>query len=137
MRTGFVCLAVLGILGGWVLTAAAQPPGPPPGGPGGPPPRFEPGMVLPPHARARLDRTEEQKKRLAELEREARAGLLKILTEEQKQKLERMGPPPGPGGRPPGPGGPDRPAGDQEKKEAARSGIQWFATWESGLAEAQ
>ena len=51
---------------------------------GRPPGRPEPGTVLPPFVRSRLDLTAEQEKQLTELERDARTKLLKILTDEQK-----------------------------------------------------
>jgi hypothetical protein len=71
-----------------------------------------------------------------------------VLSDEQLKKLSDalpMGPggPRGPGGR--GPGGPgDRPRPDQpeqpednRKSDAGTGGIQWYATWESGLKEAE
>ena len=106
--------------------------------------------------------TKDQEKKIEELEKEVKAKLEKILTTEQKKQLENLRPmggpggpggpggkggPPGggPGGPPPGggPGGP--PAGDapmprvvSENADAVNaSGIQWFATWESGRLEAE
>jgi hypothetical protein len=78
--------------------AARGPAGP--GGPGGRQ-RPEPGQVLPPPLRERLDLTAEQEKQIGELENEARGRLDKILTSEQKRTLDEIrdqdpgGPPPG------------------------------------------
>jgi hypothetical protein len=124
------------------------------GGPGGPPPRFELGRLLPPHAIDELDLTPEQAKQLADLEKDVKARLQKILTAEQRKKLENLPPPPRPGGPPPqdpgrprdkgerpggpGPGEPPPPPREDEALGAPVSGgIQWFATLESGLREAQ
>jgi len=52
------------------------------------PPRFELGKVLPPFVREELDLTEDQRKQIADLEKEVRAKLEKILTAEQKKRLE-------------------------------------------------
>jgi hypothetical protein len=80
--------------------------GPPggPGGPGGPPPR--PGQILPPFLRDMLELTPEQMKQVDELQKEVDSKLAKILTEEQRKRLQEMRPP-GRGGR--GPGGPGDP----------------------------
>lgn len=82
-------------------------PGPGRGGPGGvgrggP----QPGQVLPEFVQDRLNLTAEQKKQLAEFQKEADARLAKILTKEQKEQLAEMRQrgPGGPGGR--GRGGP-------------------------------
>jgi hypothetical protein len=64
-----------------------------------------------------------------------------VLTEEQFRKLSDSlprGPRPGPGGPGrdrPRPDQPDQPA-EKTKPETPAAGIQWFATWESGLKEA-
>ncbi len=50
--------------------------------------RLEPGQILPPSARAKLNLTAAQEKEIDKLQEEARARLLKILTAEQKKKLE-------------------------------------------------
>ena len=97
----------------------------------GRPPRFELGKVLPPFARDELNLTADQQKQLADLEKEVKAKLEKILTAEQKKTLEEMrppGPPPG------GPGGGPPPA---DGEVASGAGIQWFATLDRGLAEAR
>jgi EF hand len=80
-----------------------------PGGPGGPGGRFgppQPGVILAPMLQDRLQLTEQQKKQLADLQKEVDGKLDKILTEEQKTELKRMRE--GPPGRP-GEGGPGRP----------------------------
>jgi hypothetical protein len=144
----FWLLALAG-LAVWVAAAVSQPPegkdrgqgkrGGPPGGP----PRFELGRVLPPFARDELELTREQADEIAKLEKEVKQRLEKILTAEQKKRLENLRPrgPGGPGG--PSPGGPEKkgpPPKDKDKDRdgaSAGAGIQWFATWESGLREAQ
>jgi hypothetical protein len=96
------------------------PPGGPPGGPGGPggPGMFrppQPGQILPPFLQETLKLNDDQKKQLAELQKEVDGKLDKILTEKQKKQIQDMrrgfgrGGPGGPGGR--GPGGPP-PGGD-------------------------
>jgi hypothetical protein len=77
-----------------------------------------PGEVLPGPVQEMLALTAEQKKRLADLQKETEAKVEKILTEEQNKQLKEMrdrgpaafgppgfGPPGGPGGPPGGPGG--------------------------------
>ena len=111
-----------------------------PGKKGGPPPRFELGKVLPPFIREDLDLTAEQEKQIAALEREVKEKLSKILTPEQVRKI-RSARPPRKDGPPPKEGrfGKDGPPGKGQDKDQVRgvgAGIQWFATWESGAAEA-
>lgn len=137
------------VLGGVILTLAiaySQPPGrggggPPPGGP----PRFELGRVLPPPLVEQLDLTREQQAEITKLEKEVKERLTKLLTAEQKKKVEEFRPR-GPGGPPrggpdrPRPETPDKPAQpERPDKEQSKNapGIQWYATWESGLREAQ
>lgn len=148
------------------------PDGQPPrdGRPDGPPRGGRPGAggVIPPFAREQLDLTSEQEKQIAELEKEVRARLGKILTDKQKKQMEDIMQR-GPGGRPDGgnrrpprdgddrerprrpdrppegkgsdkdrPRDGDRPPQDKEVQAApAAGGIQWFATLDSGLREAQ
>ena len=86
--------------------------GPPGGGPGmgmrGPRPK--PGEVLPQMLQQQLKLTADQKAQLQELQKDVDARLAKILTSDQKLRLEEMrnqGPPPGgppPGGFDGGPG---------------------------------
>jgi hypothetical protein len=69
--------------------------GGPPGGRGGPP---RPGQVLPPFAEGQLDLTDDQKRQIAELQKEVDGRLDAILTADQKARLLEM--------RGRGPGGP-------------------------------
>jgi hypothetical protein len=165
MRAGTFALAALAL---WAVTAASQPPegkdrkdDRPPGGPPGGPPRFELGRVLPPFAREAIELTPDQEREIARLEKEVKERLSRILTAEQRRKLQNLRPP-GPGGRrgpgrgrppegerPERPGRPpdgERPKGNRPERPreegggndgAAQGGIQWFATWESGLREAR
>lgn len=141
MRAFRVLVAALATFVLLIATAAAQPPGrrggPPRGGPPSMPPRFELGKVLPPHVRNELQLTRPQEEAIRKLEAEVKERLAKILTAQQKRKIENLGPPGGFGGPPDGP--PDRlpPENDDNKQvRSSGAGIQWFATWESGLAEA-
>ena len=59
-----------------------------------PPPRYELGQIFPPNVRDRLKLTKEQEKQIAELEKEVKDRLGKILTAEQKKQAES--PPPRP-----------------------------------------
>lgn len=101
-----------------------------------------PGLVIPPFIQLKL--TKEQEKQVAELDRAVMAGLKQIFTEaqwQQFQELLRRGPQGrGPGTQPPDKGGSKGPPPDGER-ESRRSdgqpGIQWYATLESGLAEAK
>lgn len=76
------------------------------GGPGGGPPR--PGQILPDFLQAELRLADDQKKKLAQLQKETDAKLDAILTEGQRKQLKEMregfgrGGPGGPGGPPPG-----------------------------------
>ncbi|HJZ53458.1 MAG TPA: CotH kinase family protein [Gemmataceae bacterium] len=89
----------------------------PPGGPGGPGGfmmRLQPGVVMPLPLQDALQLSDEQKKQLAELQKDVDGKLDKILDDEQRGQLKalREGGPPGgfPGGPPDGfPGGPGRP----------------------------
>ncbi|MBM3992791.1 MAG: hypothetical protein FJ303_01335 [Planctomycetes bacterium] len=98
------------------------------------PPSFELGRVLPPFLRESLDLTSDQEKALTDLEKDVRAKLLKILTPEQVERLKELkGPKKGlPNDGPPKAKGP--PVG---QAIPPANGIQWFATWKAGLAEAQ
>jgi hypothetical protein len=120
------------------------------------PPGFKVGKVFPRHVREAIDLTDEQKRKVDELEDEVRQKLEKILTVDQFRHAESIGPPPGPprDGPPPPPmnedGGPPRgkkerprqdpPPAKERPAQSSRTnppgGIQWFATWESGLDEA-
>lgn len=76
------------------------------GGRGG---AFSPGQVLPGALKERLELSDEQKKKIEEIEKDVKAKLDKILTDEQKKKLEQGGGggrrPGADGGRPGGRGG--------------------------------
>jgi len=131
------------VVGLCALTASSQPPegkGGPTGKKGGPP-GFAAGKVLPPFVRDQLDLTAEQEKQLDELEAEVKRKLDKILTDEQKKKLTNLRPPMGKDGPPRKGGGPGEKDGPPPKKDDGKQvragGIQWFATWESGKAEAE
>ncbi len=83
-----------------------------PGGPGGKG-GFKLGTVLPPFAQEELNLTAEQKTQLAAIELDVKTKLDKLLTDEQKKRLESLRPPGGPGG-PGGKGGfPGGPGGDK------------------------
>ena len=125
------------------VRAGRRPAAPPP--PFGPPPPFEPGRLMPPHVRDALDLTAEQEERLDKLEQEVKGQLLRILTADQKTKLNELrkrgpaGPPPGrrPGrGRPEGGGRPEgdgRPEGGDRpgprEKEAPRDSTRAVNPW--------
>lgn len=134
-------LAIVGIC---VMSAVSQPPPGKekgfPGKKGGPGP-FELGRVLPPHVRSELDLTADQEKQIAELEKEVKQKLSKILTAEQRKKAESIRPPFGPGAGKDGPPpkeskGKDGPPPDKEQARTT-GGIQWFSTWDAGVAEAE
>jgi hypothetical protein len=106
----------------------------------GPPKGWEPGRVIPPVVRDSLDLTEDQQKKIDELEKEVRAKLMKILSEDQVQRAREMKGPKGPKGD----DGPfdkkgkkgkdkDGPSKDGPQVKAGEpNGIQWFGTWEGG-----
>jgi hypothetical protein len=130
------------IFGVCALTATSQPPegrsGPGGKGKKGGPAGFELGKVLPPFVREELDLTDEQEKAIAELEQEVKGKLEKVLTAEQRQRAESARPPMGP---PKGKGSPkgkkDGPPSKGDGEQVHAGGIQWFATWEAGKAEAE
>ena len=66
---------------------------------------------MPPFVQDALQLTADQKKQVEALQQEVDARLDKILTADQKKKLEMFGPPRGPGDRPP----PDRPPQDRPR----------------------
>jgi hypothetical protein len=93
-----------------------------PGGPGGRPggaPRFEIGQVLPPFVVEQLELTPEQQKQLDALQKDLKSKLDKLLTADQKKKLETMRPR---GPREGGPGGPGGPGGDRGGPGGDRGG---------------
>jgi Spy/CpxP family protein refolding chaperone len=115
MRALRMSLCAIGLLIAFLTVVAAQPPGEPPskgdkakgrprdGGPGG-------GVhIIPPFVRDSLNLTEDQQKKIADLEKEMTDKLMKILTAEQQKQLKEARPPRrpgGPDGGPPGKGGP-------------------------------
>ena len=126
-----------------VVAVAQQPPGGNPGAfPGGffpgPFTPSQPGQILPAFMQEQLHLTKEQKKQLAELQKEVDARLAKILTEEQKKQMKeprRGGFGPGiPGGPGAGQGGFGPPGGfgvnpqnrlDDAKKQLGASDEEW------------
>ena len=79
------------------------------GGPGfGPPRPPRPGELFPEFLRQMLQFTDEQKKSLDKVQGDVDAKLAKLMTDQQRKKLEQPPAPPGPGGpggfRPPRPG---------------------------------
>jgi hypothetical protein len=83
------------------ITALQQEGPPPQGGPGGPPPGFH---LIPRFAETRLNLTDDQRKQIADLEKDVKEKLGKILTPDQMKTLEEARPPRRGGSR--GPGGP-------------------------------
>ncbi len=149
MKKSLTALFGVAVASVFLFTALAEQPGDKDKGPGkkGPPPDkkgWEPGKVIPPFIRDALDLTESQQKKIDELEKDVRAKLLKILTEEQLQRARDIKGPKGPpkdkdGDGPPdkkGKKGKDGPPKDGQAKTDDRGAIQWYATWESGRREA-
>lgn len=66
---------------------------------------FKVGSVLPPFMVEELKLTDDQKAKLADIEKDVKTKLDKLLTDEQKKALENF--------RPMGPGGPGGPGGDK------------------------
>lgn len=136
MKKLIAAACVSSFIAACVLASAEQPPAGgkgPPGDRKGPPggmkdkgrsPRFELGRVLPPPMRDELQLSDEQLNQLDALEKEVKDRLTKILTEDQKQRLNEMGqrrpdgPPrggPDDKGKGPPPGDDDRPRGKGKK----------------------
>ncbi|HEX4592050.1 MAG TPA: hypothetical protein VH120_19100 [Gemmataceae bacterium] len=119
LTVGLLALVAAGL---FALTAESQPPegkekggrGGQRGGPGGGPGRFELGRVLPPFVKDQLNLTEDQEKQIADLEKDVKAKLMKILTADQQKQLQEM--------RPRGPGGPGGPGGGDGPPEGGRGG---------------
>lgn len=125
MRFGLWCLTAT-VMFALVVSATAQQPrggekkGPDDNRKGGPP-RFVLGSVLPHFVRDELELTAEQEKQIADLEKEVREKLTKILTAEQRRKADSARPkgppndegkkgPPDDNGKKGPPDGKDRPA---------------------------
>ncbi len=106
MRRASMVAAGLCVL--WTASAAPTQPGGQPGVfPGGPFQPPKPGEILPGFLQDQLKLSAEQKKQLADLQKEVDAKVAEILTAEQKKTLEGMRPGRvGPGGFGPGPMGP-------------------------------
>lgn len=130
----------------------------------GPPMGFELGKVLPPHIADNLELSEDQLKQIAHLEKEVKVKLTKILTEGQIKKVEAskgLGKMDGKEGKgkdgkgkegkdKEGKGGGDKgkdgaapdkkstqPRPDMDSKLQKPSQIQWYASLDEGLKEAQ
>jgi len=131
-------------------------------GPGGdkkgPPMGFEIGKVLPPHIADTLELSEDQLKQIADLEKEVKAKLTKILTAGQVKKAESskgLGKMDGKEGKGKDKDGKDKDGSDKGKDGAAPdkkssqprpnmdsklqkpAQIQWYASLDGGLKEAQ
>jgi len=134
-------------------------------GPGGdkkgPPMGFELGKVLPPHIVDTLELSEDQLKQIADLEKDVKAKLTKILTSGQVKKAESskgLGKMDGKEGK--GKEGKDKDGKGKEGKDKGKDGdspdkkssqprpamdsklqkpskIQWYASLDGGLKEAQ
>ena len=129
-------------------------------GPGGdkkgPPMGFEIGKVLPPHIADTLELSEDQLKQIADLEKEVKAKLTKILTAGQVKKAEsskglgKMDGKEGKGKDGKGKDGSDKgkdgaapdkkssqPRPNMDSKLQKPAQIQWYASLDGGLKEAQ
>ena len=129
-------------------------------GPGGdkkgPPMGFEIGKVLPPHIADILELSEDQLKQIADLEKEVKAKLTKILTAGQVKKAEsskglgKMDGKEGKGKDGKGKDGSDKgkdgsapdkkssqPRPNMDSKLQKPAQIQWYASLDGGLKEAQ
>ena len=129
-------------------------------GPGGdkkgPPMGFEIGKVLPPHIADILELSEDQLKQIADLEKEVKAKLTKILTAGQVKKAEsskglgKMDGKEGKGKDGKGKDGSDKgkdgsapdkkssqPRPNMDSKLQKPAQIQWYASMDGGLKEAQ
>ncbi len=102
-----------------VGVSLAQPPGR--GGARVPAP-YELGRLFPPQLRERLQLTQEQEKELAELEKQVKAKLEAILTEEQKKTLKESAAPMGSGPAPKGGRGGTIPAEQGPDPAAIKTG---------------
>ena len=89
MKKSVIAMFAVGALSVVFLTGMAQPQDEkgPKKGPPGEKKGWEPGKIIPPHVRDILELSEEQERKIADLEKEVRSKLLKIFTEEQQQRL--------------------------------------------------
>ncbi len=133
---GLMALTALGLLG---LTALTQEPGEKGFGKKGGPPKWEPGRVIPAPIRDMLQLNEEQEQKIDALEKDVKTRLLKILTPEQVRRIEELKGPAKKGRPKEGDdkGPPPLPEDEPEAQVGVPSGIQWYATLESGLREAK
>ncbi len=145
MKKSIVAMLGVGGLAIFFLTALAQPDEKkgPKKGPPGEKKGWEPGKIIPPFVRDNLDLTEDQAKKIDDLEKDVRDKLLKILTKDQLDRVKEMGdkgPKDGPPEKGKGKKGKDKDKDKDGEVEAkvtgAHSGIQWFGTWEIGQREA-
>ena len=109
-----------------------------PGGPGGGPPGRPPGgvHVIPRFAEEKMNLTDDQKKQIADLEKEVKEKLAKILTPEQMKTLEEARPP-RPGGGQGGPGGGQGGPGGGQGTQGGRGGPGGSAPGSSGNTNSQ
>jgi Spy/CpxP family protein refolding chaperone len=95
MRTGAAVVFALAAALVLAMSASAQPPGGKggkgfPGGPGGFGMRAAPGELMPGFIQEQLKLTDDQKKQMADLQKEVDARLDKLLTEEQRTQLKQL-----------------------------------------------
>jgi Spy/CpxP family protein refolding chaperone len=142
MKKSIVAMLGVGGLAIFFLTALAQPDDKkgPKKGPPGEKKGWEPGKIMPPYMRDGLELTEDQQKKIDDLEKDVREKLLKILTKDQLDRVKEMGDK-GPPEKGKGKKGKDKdknkdPETVEAKVTGAHSGIQWFGTWEIGQREA-
>jgi poly(3-hydroxybutyrate) depolymerase len=115
-KYGYIVVAPMGYnSSGWYGSRS-------PGGSGATGPRFStlitpPGVVLPPRLKENLNLTDEQKKKLDELQKEVDATLQKLLTEQQNKRLKDLKDNPARGFAPGIVGGQDAPANLGELSE--------------------
>lgn len=119
----------------------------PPMGKGGAMPML-PLLIIPPFVEPKLKLTQEQTRQLTLLDREARTELSKLLTDAQRKQFNELlmqGPGDMPGkkdggdkkGPPQGRGPEEIPRPTAVGATPLKPGIQWFATWKDGQAEAE
>ncbi|MBM3992904.1 MAG: hypothetical protein FJ303_01930 [Planctomycetes bacterium] len=119
MLKSVIATFALGTLGVICFTGFAEQQGEKDKGPKKEKKGWEPGKLIPPHIRDGLDLTEDQQRKITELEQEVRAKLLKILTEQQLQRVKELDK--GPKGPPrEGDGAPEKKGKGKGKKEFDR-----------------
>lgn len=97
MRKGAILAFAISAAFFLALTANGQPPGGGKGGPGGKGGfgggfgmRGQPGQIMPAFLQERLKLTDDQKKAVADLQKEVQTKLDKILTDEQRAELKKL-----------------------------------------------